>query len=350
MRNPKLLLFAGVLAICATVVIWRWISGWGLVTIHAEKAPLSKVVKSIERQGGVRIVTNADPATPVTLSLDRAPVFEAIDTLAIRVDGDARLAFIAAPDKKQIADVLAAFTTGANPGGWNVLSAGFGGGGGGGMMSSSETVIDPRQIEWKMSDVPDRNLQTILNQGAQKTGALFATPKDWNPLIGKLPAAEKAGKMAAAAVSAAKGRLEEIVLLTIRPPRPEGERNAGEGGGPGRWESQLTVLSPARGNRGNPEWMAERAQAQIALLPPAERQEAQTQFDEMRKFWESVRNLPEEERRARMEELMSRPEIQEKMEERMAQRDSKRTPEQREHRMKRYIERKNQMKNAPAKS
>lgn len=347
MRNPKALLFAGVLAICATVVIWRWISGWGLVTIRAEKTPLSKVIKSIERQGGVRIVTNADPATPVTLYLDRAPVFEAIDTLAIRVDGDARLAFIAAPDRKQIADVLAAFTTGANPGGWTVLSAGFGGGG---MMNSGETVIDPRQINWKMSDVPDRNLQTILNQGAQKTGALFATPKAWNPLIGRLPAAEKAGKMAAAAVSAAKGKLEEIFLLTIRPPRPEGERNAGEGGGPGRWESQLTVLSPARGNRGNPEWMAERAQAQIALLPPAERQEARSQFDEMRKFWESVRNLPEEERRAKMEELMSRPEIQEKMEERMAQRDSKRTPEQREQRMRRYIERKNQMKNAPAKS
>ncbi|MFZ4682895.1 MAG: hypothetical protein ACOYMS_10350 [Terrimicrobiaceae bacterium] len=349
MRNPKVVLLAGVLALLATVLVWRWISGWGLVTIHADKVPLSKVVKSIERQGGVRIVTNADPSMPVTLYLDRAPVYEAIDTLAIRVDGDARLAFIAAPDKKQIADVLAAFTTGANPGGWTVLSAGFGGGGSGGMMGS-ETVIDPRQVEWKMSDVPDRNLQTILNQGAQKTGALFATPKDWNPAIGKLPAAGKTGKMADAAIDAAKGRLEEIFLLTIRPPRPEGERSAGEGGGPGRWESQLTVLSPQRGNRGNPEWMAERAQAQIALLPAAERQEAQAQFDEMRKFWESVRNLPEEERRAKMEELMSRPEIQEKMEERMAARDSKRTPEQREQRMKRYIERKNQMKSAPAKS
>ncbi len=349
MRNPRILLLSGVLLLCATLVIWRWMSGWGLVTLNVEKAPLSKVIKSIERQGGVKIVTNADPATPVSLYLQRVPAYEAMDTLAIRLDGDVRLAYIAAPDKNQIAAVLAAFTGGTNPGGWTVLSAGFGGRGGRAMLGG-ETVIDPRQVEWKMSDVPDRNLQTVLNQGAQKTGALFATPQTWNPILGKLPASGKTGQMATAAVSAAKGKIEELFLLTVRPPRPEGERNAGESG-PDRWESQQTVLSPPRGNGpGNPEWMAERVQAQIALLPPEERQEARTQFDEMRKFWEAVRNLPEEERRAKIEEAMNNPEMQDRMDERMAARDNRRSPEQREKRMRRYIERKEQIKMSPAKS
>ena len=133
MRNPRVLLLAGAIALFSSVVIWRWMSGRGLVTINATNVPIFKVIKSIESQGGVKIVTNADPATPVTLYLKRVPVYEAMDTLAIRADGDVRLAYIAAPDKKQIADVLTAFASGANPGGWAVLSAGFGGGGGAGL-------------------------------------------------------------------------------------------------------------------------------------------------------------------------------------------------------------------------
>jgi len=343
MRNPRVMMLVGAISLFSTVIIWQWTSGWGLVTITANNVPISKVIKSIERQGGVKIVTNADPAMPVTLYLKRVPVYEAMDSLAIRADGDVRLAYIAAPEKKQIADVLAAFASGANPGGWAVLSAGFGGGGGGGFMTGGETVIDPRQIEWKVSDVTDRSLQAVLQQGAQKTGALFATPQAWNPVLGKLPSSGKTGQVASNLIGTAKGRFEELFLLTVRPPQLEA--------GPPRWEGQQTVFSPPRGNRnGNPEWMAERLQAQIAILPAEERPEAQNHFDEMRKFWESVRNLPEDERRAKMEEMMNNPEVQARMDERMAARDSKRTPAQREQRMKRYIERKNQMKNAPAKS
>ena len=224
-----------------------------------------------------------------------------------------------------------------------MFSSGFGGGFGGG----GETEVDPRRIEWTISASTDQNLQTLLQQGAQKTGALFATPEAWNPSVNRLPAAGKTGQVASRLVKSARGQMHELFLITVRPPRPEGERAAGERG-PDRWEGR-TVLSAGRGNRNaNPEWMAERVQAQIAQLPAEERADAQKQFDEMRQFWQSVRALPEEERRAKMEELMNNPEVQARMEERMAARDARRSPQQREQRMRRYVDRKQQAKQASA--
>lgn len=343
MRNPKTLLLAGILVLLAGVLVVRWVSGWGLVTLDCKDVPLAKVIKSIESQGRVKITTNADPATPVTIRMHRAPVFEAIDTLAVRIDGDARLAYVAAPDGRQITDVLAAFMAGSNPGGWAVFSYG------GGPMSVGESVVDPRVTEWKVSDVPDKSLQAVLDQGAQKTGVLFAVPKAWNPVLGKLPAAGQTSQVAGRIIGAAKGQMKELVLLTVRPQRPEGQAAAEDGGR--RWEMSRTVFSPQRGEgagpggiRGNPEWMAERIQSQIASLPVEERAEAQKQFDEMRAFWAAIRDLPEEERRKKIEEMMSNPEVQARMDERRESRDNKSAPEQRENRMRRYLDRKQQIK------
>ena len=99
----------------------------------------------------------------------------------------------------------------------------------------------------------------------------------------------------------------------------------------------------------NPEWMAQRAEAAIAQLPPDEQKIAKADFDEMRKFWAEVRALPEDQRRAKMEEFFNRPDVQDKMEERMAARDARRSPEQREKRMQKYVAQKEQIKNAPPK-
>lgn len=398
MLNTRVLFLTGVAAVLAVVMIWKWVAGWGDVTVKVHDAPLAKVIKSIERQGGVKISTNADPATPVTMLVEKVPAYEAIDTLAIAIDGDARLAYVAAPSDRQIKDVLAAFAGGNNPGGWTVFAGGFGGRGGGGDPSGGQarepgtprpertaeqqqarqnreprgdqaastqqagqnrdqgggggfgggwvpmgdTLTDPRVIVWAPSDSEDKSLQAILNQGSQKTGALFAVPQDWNPVVGKLPSEGRTGKVTVSIVKSAKGSVQELFLLTVQPPRPE---NAAPNA-----EFTRTVFAPQRGGTRNPEWMAERVQAQLAALPPEQRAEAQKQMNEMRDFWASVRNLPEEERRAKIEEMMNRPEVQERMEERMNARDAKSPPEKREDRMRRYLDRKNQMKSSSSKS
>jgi hypothetical protein len=341
MLNNRAFLLAGVATLLAVVMVWKWVAGWGYVTLKVHDAPLAKVIKSIERQGGVKIRTNADPATPVTMLVEEVPAYEAIDTLAIAIDGGARLAYVAAPSDRQIRDVLAAFAGGNNPGGWTVFS-GWGRGGPGG----GEFETDPRAITWKPSDSEDKSLQAILNQASQKTGALFAVPEDWNPVVGKLPGEGRTGKVTMSLVKSAKGSVEELFLVTVQPARPQ---TAGNEQG-GRGEFTRTVFTPKRGGQRNSEWMAERARAQIAALPPEQRADAQKQMDEMRAFWESVRNLPEEERRAKIEEMMNRPEVQERMEERMNARDAKSPPQKREDRMRRYLDRKNQMKGTPAKS
>ena len=359
MRNPKILTLTGIFVLILGISIWNWISGWGLVTLNYKDAPLAKVIKSIEWQGGVKIRTNADPAMPVTIRVEKVSAYEAIDTLSVVMDGDARLAYVAAPDSKQIADVLAAFVGGTNPGGWFVSSGG-GFGAGGGPVGESNTFVDPRTMDWKVSEVSDKSLQAILGQGAQKTGALFAVPQGWNPSISRLPASGKVNKVASALFSSAKGKVEEIFLVTVRPQMPasgnNGDRNADNGDGR-RWEFTRTVFSPSRegggqGRRsnGNPEWTGERIQSQINSLPPEERAEAQKQFDEMRAFWASVRDLPEDQRRQKIEEMMNNPEVQARMEERRDARDAQRTPTQRENRMRQYNERKTQMKEQASKS
>ena len=64
---------------------------------------------------------------------------------------------------------------------------------------------------------------------------------------------------------------------------------------------------------GDPERVAERVEAQIALLPAAEQPKARENFQMMREFWKSVEGLPEEQRREKAREFFSRPEVAEAM-------------------------------------
>jgi len=350
MRNPRFLAAGGILLVLAVVLLWQWISGWGLVTINVKDAPLSKVIHSIESQGMVKIATNADLSTPVTFKVTRVTAPYAIDLLANRIDSDARLAYITAPTKGRISEALASFSSNAKPGGWAVFSS-FGGIGG---IGGSDAVPDARKITWKVSDSPEKTLQALLSQGSQKTGNLFAAPEEWNPAVSKLPSSGKVGHVIASLTGQAKGTYEEVFLLTVHPPRPDTppqDQNAQQDDGGRSWGgSGGGFFSSRRGGSRemNSDWVAERTAAQIALLPTEEQAEAKKQMDEMRKFWDSVRNLPEAERRAKIEEAMSTPAAQTAMEERSAARDAKRSPEQREQRMRSYIQRKEAVKGAPA--
>ena len=87
-----------------------------------------------------------------------------------------------------------------------------------------------------------------------------------------------------------------------------------------------------------------RVEAQIALLPEDEQQKARDDFRMMREFWQSVRELPEEQRRAKAQEFFNRPEVAERMDQRRLAREAKMTPQQRIERAQRYLERKAQMK------
>jgi hypothetical protein len=342
MRKLRTALLLVVAASAMGVLAWRWWTERGLVTLAFTNTPLATVIKSIERQGRVELATNADPAALVTIRLNRAPLFEAIETLAVRINANAKLAYVAAPTREQIGAALRAFSSGANPGDWMVFSAQWGGR----LMVGNLSAVDPRRMEWRITQTADRNLHTLLDQGAQKTGALFAVPLGWNPLLPKLPSAGEVGEVTAKLIRTAKGATKELFLLTV-PPRTDGQ--------PGQVEAERppgrTVFSALpRTQPPNLEWTAERAEAAIVVLPPDQQEEARGEFNEIRTFWESIRQIPEPERRAKIEEHLNKPDVEARMEEQAAARDARRTPEQREQRYRNYIRRKEQIKGAPTKS
>lgn len=221
MTSCRSVILIGVAAVLAAVVLWRWVAGWGLITVDFEAAPVGQVIHAIEKQGRIRIVTNAPPETTVTLRVRRAPLFEALDLLAVRMEADMRFGYVLAPDARTVQQGVALLSDSRRPEGWRTFSAGWGGG----MMGDS--VPDLRRISAKV--VPtgdDRTLHAFLDQAAQKTGASIFVPEGWNPSLSSWPGEGVLGPQIARVAKSAKGQSREVVLLTVRGNRPEGPRSS----------------------------------------------------------------------------------------------------------------------------
>jgi len=188
-------------------------------------------------------------------------------------------------------------------------------------------------------------LEALLEEAAQKTGVFLAAPADWKPSVSAPEAAPVAVAMPRLFRSAG-GVSREIFLLRARPSRDDD--SAGGGGRGGAW-----IGSRSGGGERGGGWMrdmgglqntAARAEAQIALLPASEQEKAREDVRLMGEFWREMRELPEQERRAKAQEFFSRPEVSERMDERRMAREAKMTPKQRVERAQRYLERKAEMK------
>jgi hypothetical protein len=187
-------------------------------------------------------------------------------------------------------------------------------------------------------------LPALLEEAAEKTGVLLAAPTDWKTSASAPPAGPIA-KTAPRLFRDAGGVSREVFLLRARP-QGEDEDGGGRGGG---WIARSSVSRNETGGgwmraMGDAQRSAERVEAQIALLPEEERPKARDDFKMMREFWQSVRDLPEEQRRAKAQEFFNRPEVAERMDERRMAREAKMTPKQRVERAQRYLERKAAMK------
>src|SRR5882757_8294922 len=187
MSANRLKVLLGVAGVLVALLVWNWISGWGLVTVHVISKPLSEVIRSIERQGGIKLVTNADVSTPVTMDVDRVPPAEAVDVLASRLDGNWSVGYIAGPTKADVATALAAVSQGDRNRDYRSFGFGGGGFGGGGGMDISNTAIDARRVVWKVSPSDTPQLQAWLDQLSQKTGLAAMVPRNWDPAISKTP-------------------------------------------------------------------------------------------------------------------------------------------------------------------
>jgi len=314
---------------------WQIYAGWGLVTLDAREVPAAKVLASISRQGGIDIVSNLDPETPVTLRVRRISPVEALDILAVRTEASWRLAYLGAPDQAALNSALAAFRSGQENPDWTLY-----GGSGGFLLFEPESgeAIDLRRMPWTPSS--GGPLPQVMQDAAEKTGVILAAPTDWQPEVASPPG----GRIAQAAprlFRQAGGVSREVFLL-----RASGAPDGQPGEGP-RNQPWLGVVPTGGGGGGgwmqalaNPDQVAERVASQIELLPANERDRARADFDEMRQTWQSLRDLPPDQRAGQVRELLNRPEIMERMAERREAREAKMTPEQRIQRSQRYWQRK----------
>ncbi len=316
-----------------TLLVNNLFANWGKITIHADRKPLRDIVRSIERQGGVKILSTLDPEKRVTLHLTRASVAEALDMLKIRADADIELAYFLAP-KKMGTKQLRLDVTAGNRAAYertrfgSPLIGGF----------ISDTPIDPRRMTWTPQPTSQADLANYLRQAAIEIDATFFRPKDWNPSITQVPSKGLASKSITSLANAADAAMEEYFLLSEsrrgwgrdRPQQREG------GAATGEWRGGFIDLN-------NPETVAaleRRIENQIALLPEEERQQARDDLERLKQLQVELAGLNPLQRMEKFRELMSNPEIQQRIEERMSNRDMRSAPEQRRDRYERRVERK----------
>jgi hypothetical protein len=256
------------------------------------------------------------------------------------VEGRWRLAYVFAPTLPQAHAALNAFLSDQRPEGWKQLYFPL-------FMPVGEEgglAPDPRADRWAVKPAEKAEFQSYATQAAQSVNAAIAFPETWNPAVNKAPSAGPIRNAAPALAKAAGGRVLEVFVMerrerdVARGPRPDGE-GPPNGEFFGRRRGGDGERSEDDRNRMREAFTA-RAQAEIDKLPADKRAVAQAQFDDRRKFYESLRDLSPEERRARMEERMSDPGNQERFEQRMSEQMARMSPDQRVDRAKGYISRK----------
>ena len=316
------ILFGGALLL-AGLLIARWIAAWGLVTIHVKEAPLGKVIASIARQGRVRIESSLDPTAPVSLDVDNVTAIQAIDLLSSRTDASWRLVYLAAPGQGDLNAAVLALRGAGIIDGWTTDFYP-----GPPFQGENGLALDPRRLSLSLEGT-GQDLPQMLDQAAQKSGAMTALPKDWNPIVAKFPKPGTVSTVIPKLIEENHGKVAEFFYLAERPHRQGGERPEGEQnvqGGP-VWEKM------------NIDWSDQRQLAQIALLPKADQPEAKKRMAERKTMMAEMQGLTPEQRRVKWQQMMENPDKLLQMMDQQLLRQTQRSPEQQINRAVNYINR-----------
>ncbi len=302
-------------------VVWRIYSHWGLITIHANGQPISEVVRSIERQGGIILRTDFAPNTPVTMNVTRVTLPEALETLATVTDSRWRLTYVVAPNKNEITSAIGNFVAGQPTENWKTAYVR--------LVPIGDAPLmppDPRVDVWTVQPPAEKNLQAYLEEGAKNVSAAFLYPSEWNPPVSSDVQSGPIRKVMPKLAKLAHGEMQEVFFL-MKPRQRDPALAATE--------------ETSRDWMGGGEAIIARMQAEIAKMPPNQRADAQEQIQ----FVQSLSGLSREERRAKLEDYLQQPQIQDRIEQRLLDRESRMTPQQKLQRAERYAQRRQQIKN-----
>jgi hypothetical protein len=327
-NRTKALVSATVFLLVFAIVYYIW-ANWGLVTIHAKNEPLSKVIASMERQGHANIQTDMSGDTPVTMDCVKVPLTDALETLSTVSDSRWRLLFFVAGDKATLKAGESSWFSGQQPDGWKMIS--FSMGGMGSNISalvaddSYDTPLDPREDVWTPKQAAPAPVQSYFVEAASLTNAGFAFPGDWNPSVDRMPPAGKITKSVPKLISYAGGREDQVFFLSQNGRRPTTADNS---------QNQGDDLRP------DPDLIAERTQNEINRLPDDVRQEAQRNFDTQRAFWDSLKNMTDDERRQALQQHAQDPQVQDMIAAQQDSRDGRMNHDQRMQHYANYVNRK----------
>ena len=353
MNRQKNLLSATLLLAVSAVAYWIW-SNWGLVTVDVNGKPLADVIRSIEKQAGIVLKTNMDVTKPVTMHVHKVPLTEALETLGAVTDSRWRLGYFFGPDAATVTGALETIASGKRPEGWKQFEVPLFGRPG----SLAEEVVpmDPRRDRWNVKEPAEKTLQGFMQAAAAGVSASFTCPEQFNPAVGKAPSSGEISKLAPQLAKNAGAKWEEIFLLMGRPQGSETSDSGRDrdrdddfgfgGGGPPR--GSRGGSSDGRSSRGSSNFslMRERQLAEIAKLPAGEQESAKAEFDEREKMFSSLKDLSDEERRAKMADYMNKPENQDRMADRQTKGNERKTPEQRLAKYQSYVSNKQNVTNS----
>ncbi len=318
MTNRARFALIAIAILSAMTFAWRLWSELGLVTIDADSAPLDRVLRSIEKQTGIAIATDAPTGTTVTMHVIRVPLTRALRVLATATDATWTVAYLVAPDATEIRAELGRYADGQTTG-WKRFTIPTP------PMPGLTGSHDPREDRWQPQ--PEENLHAYLEQGARAVEGQFWVPDDFNPVINAPLSANRVEFVVRDLAQAADATAERVFLLTTQS-RPE-----------------PTEVVPAAGITGGPPVGApffagvpvDRAvidaqiQARIDQMPAEQRASAQAAFDEGKAFFNTIEALPAIEREGKIADhfanAMERNPGQ--MDARMTQIDASQTVEQR---------------------
>ncbi len=338
MNRQLLLLFAAVVLLVGNVAYRIW-AGWGLITVHVTDAPLPTVIQSIAKQGGISLRTNLEADKTVTMHVDKVPLSYALEVLANVADARVELGYFLAPAKPPIDTLLTALAAGEKPEGWQRFHVPIPGGM---MVGGDEGTSDPRIERWEVKPAPEATLQAYLEQAAKNVSARLEVPADWNPPVSSAPKSGEIQDVMPRLAKAAGSAVEQVFFLNGRrrdaaaptadgPPEPIRRMLGMAASGAVQDEAAMEKMMRAMGDM---------MQARINQMPDDKRAKAQAEFDEGKKFFESMKDLTPDQRRAKLEEKMQDPATQEKMFSGMAKRDAMKTPQQRNERFRDYVSKK----------
>lgn len=298
MMNKKLCILLTLLtALFLANVGWRLWLGRGRITVHADNQPIADVVRSIQKQAGIRIGTSLPSETRITLHLHKVPLLHALEVLASTAEADWSVAYFTAPNKPAIDAALAGISRGGDLQGWKHWSMPPMRG----LAEMEAGASDPRNEEWKAKPASEGNLHAYLGQAATVLSAQFWAPEEWNPSVRSTPKSGRIKKVLPTLAKSVGGKSAEVFLLrarrgmreTVETTRPR-ERTADAA-------PQFRFDAPSEERRNA---MQEREAAMIERLPKEKQAAARARSEERRKLFAEMATLSPEERRAKMEERM----------------------------------------------